>query len=92
VRIVYLSAGRLDRKPDPGAGIQSQASGTRAFERLGAGARGGDSGFDSTLYRNEDAKWHFSLRGPRRQVFVSGVEVNATSHELQIAALESKPL
>jgi hypothetical protein len=37
------------------------------------------SGFDSALYRNVDAKWHLS-------------QENATSHELQIAALESKPL
>jgi hypothetical protein len=54
-----------------------------------------------------DAKGHFSLvgpgdnRGPQgavlaswgdRQVFASGMEENATSHELQTAALESKPL
>jgi hypothetical protein len=37
------------------------------------------SGFDSSLYRNVDAEWHFS-------------QENATSHDLQIAALESKPL
>jgi hypothetical protein len=37
------------------------------------------SGFDSALYRNVDAKGHFS-------------QENATSHDLQVAALESKPL
>jgi hypothetical protein len=50
------------------------------------------SGFDSALYKNVDAKGHFSQPGPRRQVFVAGVEENATSHDLQIATLESKPL
>jgi hypothetical protein len=37
------------------------------------------SGFDSALYRNVNAKWHFS-------------QENATSHDLKIATLESKPL
>ena len=35
--------------------------------------------FDSGLYRNVDAMWHFS-------------QENATSHDLQMAALESRPL
>jgi hypothetical protein len=65
------------------------------------------SGFDSAPDRNMDAKGHFSLRGPGdnrgpqgavpaswgdRQVFASGVEENATSHDFQTATLESKPL
>jgi hypothetical protein len=50
------------------------------------------SGFDSAPYRNVNAKWHFPQPGPRRQVFVAGVEENATSHDLQMAARESKPL
>jgi hypothetical protein len=37
------------------------------------------SGFDSALYRNPEAKWHFS-------------QENATSHGLQIATCKSKPL
>jgi hypothetical protein len=37
------------------------------------------SGFDSALYRNLDAKWHFP-------------QENATSHDLQMATCESKPL
>jgi hypothetical protein len=37
------------------------------------------SGFDSALYRYVDAKWHFH-------------QENATSHDFQTAALESKPL
>jgi hypothetical protein len=37
------------------------------------------SGFDSALYRNVDAKGYFP-------------QENATSHDLQMAALESKPL
>jgi hypothetical protein len=37
------------------------------------------SGFDSALYRNHDAKWHFP-------------QENATSHDLQMATRESKPL
>jgi hypothetical protein len=37
------------------------------------------SGFDSALYRNVDAEWHFS-------------QENAASYDLPIAALESKPL
>jgi hypothetical protein len=37
------------------------------------------SGFDSAVYRNADAKWHFS-------------QENATSHDLKMATLESKPL
>jgi hypothetical protein len=41
--------------------------------------RAGHSGFDSALYRNVNAEWHFSYE-------------NATSHEPQMAALESKPL
>jgi hypothetical protein len=40
---------------------------------------GGYSGFDSAPYRNVDAKGHFS-------------QENSTSHEFQMAALESKPL
>ncbi len=39
----------------------------------------GYSGFDSALYRNVGAKGHFS-------------QENATSHDLQVARLESKPL
>jgi hypothetical protein len=39
----------------------------------------GYSGFDSALCRNLEAKWHFS-------------QENATSHELQMARCESKPL
>jgi len=35
--------------------------------------------FDSILSRNVDAKWHFS-------------QENATSHDLQMAAFEAKPL
>jgi hypothetical protein len=41
--------------------------------------RGRYSGFDSALYRNLEAKWHFS-------------QENATSCDLQVAACESKPL
>jgi hypothetical protein len=37
------------------------------------------SGFDSAHYRNVDAKWHFP-------------QENATSHDLQRATRESKPL
>jgi hypothetical protein len=37
------------------------------------------SGFDSALYRRFEAKWHFS-------------QENATSHDLQMATYESKPL
>jgi len=37
------------------------------------------SGFDSALYRNVDAKGHFS-------------QENGPSHDLQMEALESKPL
>jgi hypothetical protein len=37
------------------------------------------SGFDSALYRTLEAKWHFS-------------QDNATSHDLQMATFESKPL
>jgi hypothetical protein len=50
------------------------------------------SGFDSALYRKLEAKWHFSQPGPQQQVFVAGVEINATSHELQMARCESKLL
>jgi len=39
----------------------------------------GYSGFDSALYRKLEAKWHFS-------------QENATSHKLQMARCESKPL
>jgi hypothetical protein len=39
----------------------------------------GYSGFDSSLYRNVCAKRHFP-------------QENATSHELQMAILESKPI
>jgi hypothetical protein len=42
-------------------------------------AGGGYSGFDSALYGNLDAKWQFS-------------QENATSHGLQMATFESKPL
>jgi hypothetical protein len=38
-----------------------------------------NSGFDSALYRKVEAKWHFS-------------QENATSHDLQMATYESKPL
>jgi hypothetical protein len=41
--------------------------------------RRGYSGFDSALYRNVNAKGHFS-------------QENDPSHELQTATLESKPL
>jgi hypothetical protein len=37
------------------------------------------SGFDSALYRNPEAKWHFS-------------QENATSLGLQMATCKSKPL
>jgi len=37
------------------------------------------SDFDSALYRKHEAKWHFS-------------QENATSHDFQMARLESKPL
>ena len=37
------------------------------------------SGFDSALYRNVDSKWHFP-------------QENATSHDIQMATRESKPL
>jgi hypothetical protein len=37
------------------------------------------SGFDSALYRNHDAKWDFP-------------QENASSHHLQMAPRESKPL
>ena len=37
------------------------------------------SGFDSALYRNVNAKWHFP-------------QENATTHDPKMAALESKPL
>ncbi len=42
-------------------------------------ALAGYSGFDSALYRNVDSKWHFP-------------QENATSHDLQMATRESKPL
>jgi len=37
------------------------------------------SGFDSAHYRKHETKWHFS-------------QENATSHDFQMARLESKPL
>jgi hypothetical protein len=50
------------------------------FESLRKKAiQAGYSGFDSALYRNVDAKGHFS-------------QENALSHELQTATLESKLL
>jgi hypothetical protein len=38
--------------------------------------------FDSALNRMCDAKWLFPIRDPRRQVFVCGVEVKATSRDV----------
>ena len=48
--------------------------------------------FDSALYRILEAKWLFPHRGPQRQVFVVGVEVKATFHDLQTSTSESKML
>jgi hypothetical protein len=59
---------------------------------VAASARRVYSGFDSALYRKLDAKGHFSQPGPQRQVFLAGVEENATSHDLQMATSQSKPL
>jgi len=50
------------------------------------------SGFDSALLRNLDARWHFSIRDPRRQVLVCGAKENATLLDLQMPTRESKPL
>jgi hypothetical protein len=44
-----------------------------------SGIVGDYSGFDPALYRTLEAKWHFS-------------QENATSHDLQMATFESKPL
>jgi hypothetical protein len=66
----------------------SRCQGRRdAHERINLRNRGGPkensardySGFDSALYRILGAKWHFS-------------QENATSHALQMATFESKPL
>jgi hypothetical protein len=50
-----------------------------ALVLLGILDSGHYSGFDSAPYRNIDAKGHFS-------------QENDPSHDLQMAALESKPL
>jgi hypothetical protein len=55
-----------------------QGSVTSGF--FDSGSKNADySGFDSALYRKLEAKWHFS-------------QENATSHKLQMARCESKPL
>jgi hypothetical protein len=59
---------------------------------IAVSARRVDSGFDSALYRKLDARGHFSQPDPQRQVFVAGVEENATSHDLQMATSQSKSL
>jgi hypothetical protein len=57
-----------------------RASGCESGSRTNGEPHTSDySGFDSVLYRNHDAKWHFS-------------QGNATSNELQMATRESKPL
>jgi hypothetical protein len=38
--------------------------------------------FDSALDRMHNAKWLFPIQGPHRQVFVCGVEVKATLHDV----------
>jgi hypothetical protein len=39
--------------------------------------------FGIAVDRNLTLKWLFSFRGPRRQVFVAGVEVKATFNALK---------
>ncbi len=44
------------------------------------GATGGNSIFGIGVDRKHEAGWFFPFRGPRRQVFVVGVEAKATIH------------
>ena len=74
------------------AGIRAKHRSGRQIARGAAITKGSYSGFDSALYRNLDAKWHFPIRDPRRQVLVCGAEENATLLDLQMSTRESNPL
>jgi hypothetical protein len=65
---------------------------TQANELDAPGFSSGYSGFDSALTGNLDARRHFPIRGPCRQVFVCGEEENAAAHDLPMATSESMPL